>query len=33
MNGEQLVVLMAQHEVMVARRPSDILDLSLTEED
>jgi restriction system protein len=29
MNGEQLVVLMVQHEVMVARRPHDILDLSL----
>ena len=33
MNGEQLVVLMVQHEVMVARRPHDILDLSLTDED
>ena len=27
MNGEQLVALMVQHEVMVARRPHDILDL------
>jgi restriction system protein len=33
MNGEQLVVLMVQHEVMVARRPHDILDLSLTDVD
>jgi hypothetical protein len=33
MNGEQLVVLMVQHEVMVARRPHDILDLSLTDGD
>jgi restriction system protein len=32
MNGEQLVVLMVQHEVMVARRPHDILDLSLEED-
>jgi len=32
MNGEQLVVLMVQHEVMVARRPHDILDLSLDDE-
>ena len=31
MNGEQLVALMVQHEVMVARRPHDILDLSLGE--
>ena len=31
MNGEQLVVLMVQHEVMVARRPHDILDLSQTD--
>ncbi len=27
MNGEQLVALMVLHEVMVARRPHDILDL------
>lgn len=33
MNGEQLVALMVQHEVMVARRPHDILDLSLTDGD
>ena len=33
MNGEQLVVLMVQHEVMVARRPHDILDLSQTDGD
>jgi restriction system protein len=33
MNGEQLVVLMVQHEVMVARRPHDILDISLTDRD
>ena len=33
MNGEQLVALMVQHEVMVTRRPHDILDLSLTDED
>lgn len=31
MNGEQLVALMVQHEVMVARRPHDILDLSLAD--
>jgi hypothetical protein len=33
MNGEQLVVLMVQHEIMVARRPHDILELSLTDGD
>jgi restriction system protein len=33
MNGEQLVALMVQHEVMVVRRPHDILDLSLTDGD
>lgn len=33
MNGEQLVALMVQHEVMVTRRPHDILDLSLTNGD
>lgn len=32
MNGEQLVALMVQHEVLVVRRPHDILDLSLTDE-
>lgn len=33
MNGEQLVAMMVQHEVMVARRPHDILELSLSEGD
>ena len=33
MNGEQLVVLMVQHEVMVVRQPHDILDLSMTDGD